>query len=396
MADLGFGGIINRFQSAIQGAMGKGPTHSTLMGQGTPKGTSGLPKVSPKGVMTEINQQVQQMKDLAGGKSQIPGQGSTNIKVGKPGAGIKMGGIPGAIAYTAGNALIPHISREAVRGALVVTGQDTTDYDRLNAGQPVVRNLGGVSYNIATPEGRSGYNAALKAGVKPSEPTDVSTPKTYTVSGVTYDSPTGQAINPDTGKPSPGGYSIDPSTSKRTDYASGADRGAGLNPNRGPAASDFKDNPDEAMAIWARTHGKLAQEVVDKVEKRGLQQSGYAAIKSVLQPEMYPTQMAGEQPNIPYSADNTGVEGLRRTDTPEVSVDIKTKGESSTYAPQYNASDADKLKVEPDGLIMSSGEIVKIPDQTGVAPQTLPAGFPEAQKEAQAFFSKNLKKIKGK
>ena len=46
----------------------------------------------------------------------------------------------------------------------------------------------------------------------------------YTVMGVEYDYKTGQAINPDTGKISSGGYSIDPKTSARTDYSRGQTR----------------------------------------------------------------------------------------------------------------------------------------------------------------------------
>lgn len=47
---------------------------------------------------------------------------------------------------------------------------------------------------------------------------------TYNVMGVEYDSASGQAINPDTGKTSSGGYSIDPKTSQRTDYSRGETR----------------------------------------------------------------------------------------------------------------------------------------------------------------------------
>ena len=78
--------------------------------------------------------------------------------------------VVGGAVYAAGSALIPHISRETVRGAHVALGLDTTDYDNLNAGRPVVRNLGGVSYNIATPEGLKGYQAAQKSGAKDSTP----------------------------------------------------------------------------------------------------------------------------------------------------------------------------------------------------------------------------------
>ena len=44
------------------------------------------------------------------------------------------------------------MGREAVRGAQVVTGQDTTGFDNFNAGRPVVKNVDGTSFNIAIPQ----------------------------------------------------------------------------------------------------------------------------------------------------------------------------------------------------------------------------------------------------
>ena len=111
------------------------------------------------------------------GKTQAPIKTApVKTKPPVPGKPIGLGGIEGSIAgaavYAAGHALIPHISRAAVRGALVVTGQDTTDFDNLNAGRPVVRNVGGKSFNIATPEGLRGYQKALASGEKPSVPAE--------------------------------------------------------------------------------------------------------------------------------------------------------------------------------------------------------------------------------
>ena len=48
--------------------------------------------------------------------------------------------------------------------------------------------------------------------------------KRITTNGVTYDRATSQAINPDTGKISSGGYSIDPKSGNRTDYKPGEER----------------------------------------------------------------------------------------------------------------------------------------------------------------------------
>ena len=71
-------------------------------------------------------------------------------------------GIAGAIIGGAADYLNPLIAREAVRGAMVVTGQDTTNYDNANAGRPVVKNVGGVSYNINDPDQRAAYKKAVE------------------------------------------------------------------------------------------------------------------------------------------------------------------------------------------------------------------------------------------
>ena len=145
-----------------------------------------------------------------------------------PTGGVPLGGVAGAAVYAAGDALIPHISREAVRGALVVTGQDTTGFDNLNSGIPVVKNVGGVSYNIATPEGLAGYQKAMRSGEKPSapaKPAEEQEPSTYTVSGVTYNSDTGRPVDAPEG-----GYSLTPE-GDMVPHSSKPDDGARVNAN---------------------------------------------------------------------------------------------------------------------------------------------------------------------
>jgi hypothetical protein len=159
-----------------------------------PKATSAIvkaaPKVAPKGGPL-LN---------ARGLQQI----NTNMNV--PG-GVPMGGLPGAAVLAAGDALIPHISREAVRGGIVVTGGDPTDFDRMNAGQPVVRNVGGVSYNISTPEGKSGYRKAVFSGEKPSVPAEpavsraVNLPPSAAIPG---EGPKGNEVGSDADPDTPG------------------------------------------------------------------------------------------------------------------------------------------------------------------------------------------------
>lgn len=114
---------------------------------------------------------------------------------------------------------------EAMSGLNVILGNQ--DRASMARGVPVIRSVNGTDYNISTEEGRAGLRRALDNGGQiedtPPLPTPRSStgPKTeggnYTVSGVEYDGKTHQAINPDTGKVSPGGYSIDPKTGARTD-----------------------------------------------------------------------------------------------------------------------------------------------------------------------------------
>lgn len=97
--------------------------------------------------------------------SSVPAGGGSGRGLVRGLRNVATGGLKGSLVVGAVDALadlaVPHISREAVRGALVVTGNDTTGFDKLMSGKPVVKNIGGVSYNIATEEGRKGYNAAL-------------------------------------------------------------------------------------------------------------------------------------------------------------------------------------------------------------------------------------------
>jgi hypothetical protein len=103
---------------------------------------------------------------------------TTNLKVPGgarvPGGGIGMFGARGQ-NFGIIDKPIDAIAGEAVRGAMVVTGQDTSGYDKFRAGKPVVKNVGNKSFNVATPEGQSGYKKAIQAGEKKSTPQTVAT-----------------------------------------------------------------------------------------------------------------------------------------------------------------------------------------------------------------------------
>ena len=162
--------------------------------------------------------------------------------------GAVKGGLVTGLAAAAGSMVIPHIAREAVRGGLVVTGQDTTNYDNLNAGRPVVKNFGGVSYNIATPEGLRGALKAKGKGEKESFVTPPATP------------PATPPVTPSAATPTP---STDP---RNAEYLAAR---AGLKTDS--TDEDIKKVEDIGMTAWAKANPKLAAKV-----KPG--QSGYEQI----------------------------------------------------------------------------------------------------------------------
>ena len=96
---------------------------------------------------------------------------TTNLRVpgGIPGAGIAMFGARGG-NFGLIDKPIDRLTGEIVRGAMTILGKDTKDFSRYLNGEAVVRNIGGTSYNISTPEGQRGYKKAMEAGKKTSVP----------------------------------------------------------------------------------------------------------------------------------------------------------------------------------------------------------------------------------
>ena len=85
-----------------------------------------------------------------------PGPAGRNI-----GGGTPKGGLLTGLIEAGSQMVIPHISREAIRGAHVVLGAETDGYDSIQGnGKPVVKSHNGVSYNIATKEGLAAYRKA--------------------------------------------------------------------------------------------------------------------------------------------------------------------------------------------------------------------------------------------
>ena len=211
-----------------------------------------------------------------------PGTASTRTVLNKPGSIVKYtpklpkGFIKGKIGPTTlkgglvetaiglvAQPAIDFMGREAVRGAQVVTGQDTTGFDNFNAGRPVVKNVDGTSFNIATPEGMSGYQKVMRAGGKKSEPKFKPN----------------EEVTPITG--------FDTLTPEQTTSAL---KMAGTDTSSGDRESLRTAPEDERMAAWARANPELAQQVINKKTK----QSGRAAIeKELLGRAATETDMAG-------------------------------------------------------------------------------------------------------
>ncbi len=211
-----------------------------------------------------------------------PGTASTRTVLNKPGSIVKYtpklpkGFIKGKIGPTtlkgglvetaiglAAQPAIDFMGREAVRGAQVVTGQDTTGFDNFNAGRPVVKNVDGTSFNIATPEGMSGYQKVMRAGGKKSEPKFKPN----------------EEVTPITG--------FDTLTPEQTTSAL---KIAGTDTSSGDRESLRAAGGDPAMAAWAKANPELAKRMVDKVDarrNRGLEgkQTGYEAVRNELYPE---------------------------------------------------------------------------------------------------------------
>ena len=212
---------------------------------------SSTPRVPGSGVQPLVNTNPVGLKP----KPVYPGPAGRNI--GGSGAGIQ-GGVVQTAAALIGDKLIEIGSPEVIRGLMVTTGQDTSGYDRRLAGLPNVKNFGGVSYNISTPEGLAGALKAKEKGKKVSVPTRPGTPPV-----------------------DPGTPPVDPGTPLIT-IATGLDTGSGsrearLDPNATERyASNFKAGQANMSDIqemyadrkdlqeWAKANPALAQKEYSK------------------------------------------------------------------------------------------------------------------------------------
>ena len=229
-------------------------------GRVTPKGNSqfrmprysGTPMVPGSGVQPLVNTNPIGLKP----RPVYPGPAGTNI--GGSGAGIK-GGVVQTAAGLIGDKLIEMGSPEVIRGLMVVTGQDTSGYDRRLAGLPRVKNFGGLSYNIDTPEGLAAARKAREQGKKVSVPTRPG--KTPVVTGTPPVDPGTPLVTLPTGLDTGSGSRearLDPNATVR--YASNFKAGQA---NMSDIQKMYADRKD--LQEWAKANPALAQKEYSKV-----------------------------------------------------------------------------------------------------------------------------------
>ena len=118
---------------------------------------------------------------------------------------------------------------------------------------------------------------------------------TYTVMGVEYDAASGKAINPDTGKTSSGGYSIDPKTSARTDYSRGQTRTNGLGVTQtGTQTSLSPMTMEEANSLLSG--GFTVQSPFSSTQLPASSQSPYANVGPVADGAEYGRLLESQKP----------------------------------------------------------------------------------------------------
>ena len=133
---------------------------------------------------------------------------------------------------------------------------------------------------------------------------------------------------------------------------------------------------DHGMYIWAKTHGKLAEDVLDKVENRGLKQAGYSAIREAL----------GRTPTTPPASAYEGGTGITggEFEAPELKSDVKF---DPAYKVDYNQDPQGFLK-DKVSLLTTSASSLQQPNFDGTS-QPIGGDTPESSQPEQDFNNAN-------
>ena len=259
--------------------------HFDALRSGTPKGST-IPNITDP-VQREIASQVQRMQRLGVKNAAAPGTQATKTVLNAPKAAATGAAKAGALR-TAGRVLGPLGAVDTVINIpgsgplagtdaeynpgplLKVTGQFPYIHTRGSRQNPEagafegkrsVANMGGVSYDLSTPEGERGFSNARKAALK------VQTDK-----GVM-----------------PGQLPSDYKETEAAAFSAAAGPATGTDTRSGDRESLRTAPEDERMAAWARANPELAQQVINKKTE----QSGRGAIeKEILGRAATETDMA--------------------------------------------------------------------------------------------------------
>lgn len=340
--------IVNNFNNAIKGAKESGITDAIVR----PEYMNPLLNANPLTAPTNIIRQaaptvVDQSRDAAQAVKANPvGEYLMDSELLPP----VLGSIP--------------VIGPAVQGANLLLqggralGPRTPSSKSTNIGTGVVR-MGGQEYDMSDPKQAAAYEAAQSAELQRQRAAGGGYGGTADIRG-------GDGL-----KPGGGGERFP---------AAGTDTGTG--------GREVVSDADEAMRIWARTHGKLADKVIDRVQFRqqsdpDYTQAGYNAILGVRRPDeaAFSPAQEGERIKAPYSDDNEGVEGLKKKGITGYAPDMQTAGMTSEYKPALAAQDFLSSHIEgykagyaPD----MKSDVVKTPAQSQ-NPVVMPEGNVEYQ-----------------
>ena len=262
--------------------------HFDALRSGTPKGST-IPNITDP-VQREIASQVQRMQRLGAGNAAAPGTQATKTVLNSP-RGTRFGvrGLAGGLnAAALGGQLLEEglagMDNEYGRKVAGARDQRENSLDALAGmgiggvfnsafrepspkmgsldGKRSVANMGGVSYDLSTPEGERGFSNARKDALK------VQTDK-----GVM-----------------PGQLPSDYKETEAAAFSAAAGPATGTDTGSGDRESLRAAGGDPAMVAWAKANPELAARMVDKVDdrrNRGLEgkQSGYEAVRNELYPE---------------------------------------------------------------------------------------------------------------
>ena len=123
-----------------------------------PKIPKTTPTTPPKTTPTTKPNLGQRLSNAAK-KVKVPKVKLPKVNLAKNARGGPAQVVAGVVGDQAIKASTPHV----IRGAMKVAGKDTTNIDKAGRGEPVVKSVNGVDFNVNTKAGQRGYQKAIAA-----------------------------------------------------------------------------------------------------------------------------------------------------------------------------------------------------------------------------------------